>query len=94
MGPRVPVAPKLKLDGAAPTELQIVYDATWSDGLEPSSWQACFTYNGAAFATVIGTIGLTNLSSSDAESYSLSMALARGVVYQNVLVFFGAAPTR
>ena len=42
---------------------------------------------------MIGTIGLTNLSSSDAESYSLSMALARGVVYQNVLVFFGAAPT-
>ena len=92
MGPRVQAAPKLRLDGAAPTELQIVYDATWSDGVEPSSWQAAFTYNGAAFATALGTISLTNLSSSDAESYSLSMALARGVVYRNVLTFLGAAP--
>ena len=91
MGPRVPVAPLLKLDGVAPSELQIVYDATWTDGVEPSAWQAAYTYNGAAFATVVGVISLTNLSSSDAESYSLSMALARGVVYQNVLVFFGAA---
>jgi len=69
-----------------------VYDATWSDGVEPSSWQAAFTYNGAAFATAVGTIALTNLSSSDAESYSLSMALARGVVYNAVLTFLGDAP--
>ena len=39
-GPTVHVADKLRLDGAAPTELQIVYDSTWSDGVEPSVWQA------------------------------------------------------
>lgn len=92
-GPPVPFAEKLKLDGAAPTEMQIIYDATWSDGVEQSLWMAAYTYNNAAFATAIGTIGAVNLSSSDAESYSLSMAWARGVVYRNVLTAMGAAPT-
>ena len=91
-GPAVPVAPVLRLDGAAPTELQIVYDATWMDGKEASVWQAAFTYNGAAFATATGTITPVNLSSADAESYALSMALARGTLYRNVLTSMGSAP--
>ena len=91
-GPTVPVAPALRLDGVAPTELQIVYDATWMDGKEASVWQAAFTYNGAVFATAVGTIGAVNLSSADAESYALSMALARGTVYRNVLTSMGSAP--
>jgi len=89
----VPLAPKLKIDGEAPSEFQIVYDATWSDGKEQSLWMAAFTYNNAAFATVVGTITPVNLSSSDAESYALSMALARGTVYRNVLTELGSVPT-
>ena len=40
----------------------------------------------------IGVITPVNLSSADAESYALSMALARGVVYRNVLTAMGSAP--
>jgi len=72
-----------------PANFEMVHDATFAVETNKSVGSAAYMYMGAALAVDIINIPGTPLSSTEAEKYMESVAMARGLGYSNLMTEIG-----